>query len=322
MKIVSHLALAATLALTLTADPVQAEPLRVGHDYWIGYSGVFIADEMGFFEEEGVDVRFTSFAGPGDSLPPLIAGHLDLNLTTLHNLALIAGREDGPPLELVYLIDSSHGADAVVAKPEIESVRDLKGKKIAVTLNEANHLFLMVALEQAGLSEDDVKLINVSADDAGAAFLSGNVDAAVTWEPWVSRAKSGDGHVIYSTKDATDLIINAIVAPERTQDARPDDITAFIRAVDRGVKFLETNPEKSKRIIADRLETDVSAVGEMLDGDKIYDLAANRRLLQVQGESPVEATMATILAFLTERDLIDDAVDPGSLIDPSFLPKE
>ncbi|MFW5681758.1 MAG: ABC transporter substrate-binding protein, partial [Phycisphaeraceae bacterium] len=137
MKIVSRIALTLTAALflTFTAAPVQGEPLRVGHDYWIGYSGVFIADEMGFFEDEGVEVRFTSFAGPGDSLPPLIAGHLDLNLTTLHNLALVAGREGGPPLELVYVIDSSHGADAVVAKPEIKSVRDLKGKKIAVTLN-------------------------------------------------------------------------------------------------------------------------------------------------------------------------------------------
>lgn len=92
------LAVLATFALVAFAPPASAEPLRVGHDYWIGYNGVFIADEMGFFEDEGVEVDFTSFSGPGDSLPPLIAGHLDLNPTTLHNLALIAGKQGGPGL--------------------------------------------------------------------------------------------------------------------------------------------------------------------------------------------------------------------------------
>jgi NitT/TauT family transport system substrate-binding protein len=311
------------VALVFAAAPVGAaeEPLRVGHDYWIGYSGVFIADAKGYFEEEGVAVEFTSFSGPGESLPPLVAGHLDLNLTTLHNLGLVAGMTGGPPLELIYLIDSSYGADAIVARPEIENVADLKGKRIAVTLKEANHLFLIVALRQAGLTEDDVSLVNVSPDDAGAAFLSGSVDAAVTWEPWVTRAKKGDGHVIYSTRQATDLIINAIIAPKRTQQARPEDLKAFIRAVDRGVKYLRQHPDKARPIIADRLDAEPSDVKGMLAGDKIYDLSMNRQLLTGAGPSKVQQTMRTILDFLAKRDLITEPVEPTALINTSYLPE-
>ena len=85
------------------AAPALSDPLKVGHDQWIGYSGMFIAEAKGFFEEEGVDVDFVPFAGPGDTLPPLIAGQLDLNVTTLYNLALIAGKQ-AAPVKLVYLI--------------------------------------------------------------------------------------------------------------------------------------------------------------------------------------------------------------------------
>jgi NitT/TauT family transport system substrate-binding protein len=312
-------ALWALVAAFVWTGTAHAGTLRVGHDYWIGYAGVFIAEAKGFFNEEGVDVQLQSFAGPGDSLPPLIAGHLDLNLTTLHNLALVAGTQGGPPLAVVYLIDASHGADAIVARPSIKSVEELRGKRIAVTFNEANHLFLLVALERVGLTEADVTLMNVSADDAGAAFLAGAVDAAVTWEPWVSRAKAGEGHVIFSTADAPDLIINAVVAPLATRQAKRDEIAAFLRAIDRGVAFLESNPQESKQILAEKLEATPDDVAEMLAGDRIYDLNTNREML---GAESIRQTMASIIAFLTERDLLNRPADPESLFDGSFVHDE
>lgn len=300
--------------------PAGAEPLKVGHDLWIGYSGVFIAQAKGFFKEEGVEVELTSFSGPGDSLPPLIAGHLDMNLTTLHNLALVAGTEAAKAdLKVVYLIDSSHGADAVVAKKAIADVSGLHGKRIGVTLNEANHLFLMLALASAGLSESDVELVNLSADDAGGAFVAGAVDAAVTWEPWVTKAMSeGGGHVVFSTKDAPDLIINAIVAPQRTRASRAKEVAAFIRAVDRGVSYLAEHPQESHAIVAKALGSTPDDVVGMLAGDRIYDLEANRELLAADGAA-VKA-MAQVVAFLRERKLIEKAVDPASLLTKEFAP--
>lgn len=310
------------VALALFAGAVgsaKAEALKVGHDLWIGYAGVFIADAKGYFRDEGLEVELIGFPGPGDSLPPLIAGHLDLNLTTLHNLGLAAGTQDEAALRLVYLIDSSHGADAVVAKKSIPDVASLRGKRIGVTLNEANHLFLMVALQRAGLSEGDVDLVNVSAEDAGAAFVAGSLDAAVTWEPWVSKAMSeGGGHVVFSTQDAPDLIVNAVVAPERTLEARPGDVAKFVRAVDRGVAFLASDPEEAKAIVAAKLESSPADVAGMLAGDRVYDLAANRALLL--GEEPAaEATLGAVLSFLRERGLLARPLSPDSLISTRFV---
>src|SRR5687767_2371967 len=163
-------ALLGSIVLCAAAQPAQgAGKLVVGHDSWIGYSGVFIAESKGFFKEAGLDVELKRFPGPGDSPPALIAGHLDLTLTTLHNLVLIAGNSPETGLKLVYLIDSSNGADGIVSKKDIATVAGLKGKKVAVTVGEANEFLLIAALEKAGLAAGDVQAVNVSADDAGAA---------------------------------------------------------------------------------------------------------------------------------------------------------
>src|SRR5882724_5822928 len=136
-------------ALVAAAD---RPTLVVGHDQWIGYSGVFIAKEKKFFEASGLNVELKPFSNPGDTLPALAAGKLDLALTTLHNLGLLVGTSD-VDVVAVYLIDTSSGADAIVAKPEVKSVADLKGKNVAVTIGEVNEMLLRVGLDRAKLQE-------------------------------------------------------------------------------------------------------------------------------------------------------------------------
>jgi NitT/TauT family transport system substrate-binding protein len=308
------------IALSLVASPALAGgKLVVGHDSWIGYSGVFIADAKGFFKDAGIEVELKRFPGPGDSPPALIAGHLDLVLTTLHNLVLVAGNEPGVNLQLDYLIDSSNGADGIVSKTSINSVADLRGKKVAVTVGEANEFFLITALEKAGLKISDIEPINVSADDAGAAFLAGNVDAAVTWEPWLSKAASGGGKVLYSSKDLPDLIINAIVATDKTLKGRPDDVRAFVTAVDRGVKFLKDHPEEGLEIVSKKLEASPEDCKGMLAGDKVYSLADNAALIGDMDKSAIAPLMANITTFLSDRKLIKTKPDVKTLVDTAFV---
>ena len=308
------------MSLSLLAAPARAGgKLVVGHDSWIGYSGVFIADAKGFFKEAGIEVELKRFPGPGDSPPALIAGHLDVVLTTLHNLVLVAGNDPGVNLKTVYLIDSSNGADGIVSKTSINSVADLKGKKVAVTVGEANEFFLITALEKAGLTIGDIESINVSADDAGAAFLAGNVDAAVTWEPWLSKATSGGGKVLYSSKDLPDLIINAIVATEKTLQDRPDDVRAFVKAVDRGVQYLKDHPEEGMEIVSKKLEASPEDCKGMLAGDKVYSLADNAALISDIQKGPIAPLMQNITAFLSDRKLIKTKPDVASLVDTTFV---
>ena len=303
---------------TLSSVAAAQEKLRVGHDLWIGFSGVFLAQELGYFTDAGLEVDMRGFPGPGDSSPPVLAGHLDITLTTLHNLALIAGT-DNAELSAVYFLDSSHGADAIVARSGIDSVADLRGRDVAVTLNEANHMLLILALEGAGMTEDDVRLVNMSADDAGAALLAGRVDAAVTWEPWVSRARSdGDGQVIFSTRDAPDTILNTITVRRDTLEKRPAAMQAFIQAVDRGVAYLRSNPDEAVPIIARWLQADEGDIKGMLENDEIYSTAENRALFESESASGMQA-LETVIGFLHDRELIQRRPTVEELTDDRFI---
>jgi len=172
--------------------------MTVGHDLWVGYSGVFVANELGYFKDAGLDVKLKPFSNPGDTLPALVSDQLDIGLTTLQNLAVLNGNSD-TDVAAIALVDSSNGADAIVAKKSIASLADLKGKKVALTLGEVNHFLFLVGMKQIGMDPSSVKITSMSADDAGAAFIGGKVDAAVTWEPWVTKATKSGGHVIFSS---------------------------------------------------------------------------------------------------------------------------
>ena len=275
-------------------------PLNVAYNQWVGFAGMYIADELGLFKNHGVEVKLASFSGPGDSIPPLLAGQIDLSLTTANNLALIAGKQ-ATLAKIVYVIDASDGADAIVATKAVKTIADLKGKKVAVTKGEINEMLLTLGLESVKLSEKDITLVDMSPDDAGAAFMAGKVDAAVTWEPWVSRAAEKIGHIVYSSKEpgAKDALIDVMAASDKALKTRSADIEKFVAAYDEGVGMLKSDPEKCKAILAKRLEAKPDDVTGMLSGAKIYTRAENKQLLT----DVLPATLVKIDSFLRSHSL-------------------
>lgn len=308
-------------AASASAAPEPAKPvtLTVGHDLWVGYSGVFIAAELGFFKDLGLEVKLVPFSNPGDTLPALVAGKLDIGLTTLQNLAVLNGNSD-TDVVAVGLVDSSNGADAVVAKKQYASLKDLKGKTVALTLGEVNHFLFLVGLKQSGLDPSAFKITSMSADDAGAAFVAGKVDAAVTWEPWVTKASKSGGHTIFSSASVPDTIMDSIAVRRGRLKEQGPSYSAFMKAVDRGVALIKTDPEKAATIIGKYLSAPPEDVKGMLAGDKIYGLAENKALFGTAGEpGPAFKAMKSVVDFSLESKLMKKPAAPESLFEPSLV---
>ena len=111
----------------------------MGYNAWIGSIAFFVAQEKGFFKDAGLDLQTKSFSAPGDGLAPLSTGGLDAHLSTADSVLTVLDKAPGK-LKVVYLTDTSAGADAVVAKKDIADVKAMKGKKVAATLGQCNHL--------------------------------------------------------------------------------------------------------------------------------------------------------------------------------------
>ena len=297
------------------ATAAELETYKVGYNNWIGYVGLFVAKSKGFFKEEGLEVKTQSFSSPGDGLVPLLNGDLDAHFSTADSVITTLDKAPGK-MTIVYLTDTSAGADAIVAKKEIKTVADLKGKTVAATAGQCNELLLRKALERAKLTMKSVKLVNMNPDDAGAAFAAGKLDVAVTWEPWITKVKADQkGHVIFSSVDTPNLLLDVVAISQTTAAKKRKQTQAFLRALNKGNEFAMSDPAAAAEIAAKELELQPAEAQDMLKKVKLYGLKDN--LEQMKGTAvKVSAELATFFKSVKANETI---VDVSKLYDVSYL---
>jgi NitT/TauT family transport system substrate-binding protein len=310
--------LAAMIAFTTTGSAQavgELKPYRVGFNAWIGSIAFFVAKEKGFFKEEGLDVQTKSFSSPGDGLNPLLTGDLDAVLSTADSVIIVLDKAPGQ-LKVVYLTDTSAGADAVLARPEIANVKAMKGKKVAATLGQCNHLLLQKALEKAGLTEKDIELVNMNPDDAGAAFAAGKVDVAVTWEPWITKASEGKkGHVIFSSKDTPNLILDVLAISAKTGERKAAETRAFIKGLNKGYDFVKQHGDEAAVLAGKALEQKPEEVKAMLPKVNLY---SGKKNLEVMAGPAAKASLP-VARFFKDKKVNETLVDVNTLYDASYL---
>jgi NitT/TauT family transport system substrate-binding protein len=309
------LAAACPIVLAAPAHAAELKPYKVGFNAWIGSIAFFVAREKGYFKDEGLDVQPKSFSSPGDGLTPLLTGDLDAVLSTADSVITVLDKAPGQ-LRVVYLTDTSAGADAILAKKDISGIKAMKGRKVAATLGQCNQLLLEKALEKAGLTDKDIELVNMNPDDAGSAFAAGKIDVAVTWEPWITKvAGEKKGHVIFSSKETPNLILDVLAISSKTADKKAAETRAFLRALNRGYEFVQHNTDEAAVVAAKALEQKPDEVKAMLPKVRLYSPKQNLEVMA----GPAAAATAQVAKFFKDKKVNDTLVDVSKLYDPSFL---
>jgi NitT/TauT family transport system substrate-binding protein len=224
------------------------EPLKIGLVTWIGYGPFYIAQEKGFFKENGIEVELKRIEGDAERRAAIASGSLNGSCLTIDSMIVLRSRDI--PVKAVMAIDSSNGGDGIVATKDIKTIKDLKGKRIAYPTGLPSHFFLYSVLKEHGLKISDIKTIVMDADKAGAAFAGERVEVAVTWEPWLSKAQEMvNGHILIDSKKHNGYIEDILFVREEVIKNRPDDLKALIKAWYKAVDFVKSNPVEAKKII-------------------------------------------------------------------------
>ncbi|MDV6251924.1 taurine ABC transporter substrate-binding protein [Vibrio sp. EA2] len=170
----------------------------------IGYQGMFnpmkyAIDQKLVEKETGYDIKWRKFDSGAKAITAMAAGAVDMTVAGSSPIASAAS--NGVEMELVWVMENIADAEALVVKngSGINSPADLKGKRIAVPFVSTTHFHMLFALEQFGLSEKDVKLINMQPNAIMAAWLRGDIDGAFIWDPALGKIKQ-DGSVLISSK--------------------------------------------------------------------------------------------------------------------------
>lgn len=229
----------------------NANKISIAVNPWIGSGLYYVADEKGFFKSEGLEVSLTDFADGSVGKQLVSSKQVDAIVSLTPETVQILN-DAGTKVKVVAVLDTSDGADGIVGTSNIKTVKDLKGKSVAYESGSPSHLLLSYLLDQQDMSVADIKTVNQAAPDAGASFVAGKVDAAVSWEPWLSKAKDRNGgHVIVSTKNLNILPGMPIFRAEVVDD-RPEDVKKFIKALFAARDYINSNPDEAYDIIARR----------------------------------------------------------------------
>lgn len=254
-----------------------AEPLRIGHSTWVGYGPFYIAQEKGFYTEEGIEVELSVIEDTSARMAAMNAGHTEALATTIDTMPLYL--TDDIRMQYVFTLDDSTGGDGIVANKDITSIEGLRGKRVAYNAGSVSEFYITYLLGEAGMSTDDIEHVDMDQADAGAAFVAERVDAAVTWEPWLSRARDTEhGHVLIDTSENPGLVVDVLLAPVEVIEARTDDFRALYRAWNRAVDFVKTNPDEAHEIMARGVGgwlEDPAVFAETLAGVSYYDQERN-----------------------------------------------
>ena len=189
----------------------HAEPLRISYFIWIGYGPLFVAQEKGFFAEEGVEVELVNIEVHAAAFGSLFTGQVDAVAGAMPDAPAFAEPDEGP-LVCVLALDDYRGGTGIVATKDIRTMADLKGKSVAVLRGSISEFYLEVLLKGAGLSQADIDVVDLSTEDSGQAFLLREVEAAVISEPFLTQAKSAEhGHVLTDTTEQPGLLVDCLM---------------------------------------------------------------------------------------------------------------
>jgi len=305
-------------ALSFMSSMGAEAAVKVGVSDWTGWVAWYVAQDQGYFRKYGADVKLVWFANYSDSIAALSTGQLDANSQTWSDT--LGPLAKGLPLKVVLVNDNSAGNDALLVGPKIKNFGELRGHKVALEQYSISHFVLYTALARNGLKSNDVTVVNLSAGDAAAAFMSGGVDAAVVWNPWISQIeKSGKGTPLFTSAQMPGLIPDLLVAQAHALQTQRKDLVGMIRAWFDAVAFIRAQPERAVAIMSHVVSMSPEQYRVFLPGTRFFDATANQQAFDAHNAQALVNVAPTIATFLLANKLIDGKPDVGRAVDRSLL---
>ena len=246
-----------SLAIVLGASLADAQaPTKLDHGAsttWFGHVPLMVAIDRGYFKDVGLDVELKPIVKSSDRMLALTQGGIQWTNTGV--LSVIVEMAKGNDSFYWFAnVDDSPGAEGLVVQPGINGIKDLKGKKIAVTLASGAEITLYYLLKEAGLALGDVRVVPMAANEMVAAFANKNIDAYCVWEPAFSDGqKAVPGSKVLATDKDTPIYRkfktasapDVVVIRKDLVDKHPETAKRLIAAYFKGVKLTKENPREA-----------------------------------------------------------------------------
>jgi NitT/TauT family transport system substrate-binding protein len=260
-------------------NPEERQPIKIGISSCPGTAHVFVAQQEGFFEKNGVEVELVLKRNVTESSRMYKYGEVDGVFTLVPDVVIF--NSEGIGTKIVYVVCSSHTLDAIVGRPELNSLTDLKGKKIGFEgINTSSHVFVLKALEQAGVNESDVYFESVYVSDVLSGLEQGKIDAGHIWGVSISRALKGGYKMLCSAADVVGVTTHVLVFESKIVANRPREIQAIVKSILEAQDYICTNTDKAVEIVSKALGLDEEELLEGIKSVSYLDLKDNLEAME------------------------------------------
>jgi NitT/TauT family transport system substrate-binding protein len=309
--------------LSSSCSPRVAHPapltIKLGDFLWPGTYWVDVAWKKGWFQAAGLDVELVNVDYKYFSaLDDVVEGRLDA--IGFSQFDLVRHVAAGHDLVGIAALDYSEGAEALVAHPGTQHLRDLKGKRLSLHRGTYLEFLLAIVAEREGFNLADLTLVDQPGEIAIEDFKAGRVDAVLVWEPYVSEALASGGVSLFSAADFPGLTYSVLSMRHEFIQQHPQEVAAMVRVWHQAEVFIRDHPHEACGIVGEHLGYSVEEVEALMKTVRIVDLADNGRAFSyAAGFESLHGSWRRMNDYMLERGLATARAESSEHLDSGFI---
>ena len=314
-----HLCAFACVALVLSLAGCMREPetaLRIGTNVWIGSEPLYLARELGRLDPAAV--QLVEYPSASEVLRAFRNQAIDGMVISLDELFGLAA--DGFQPRIILVVDVSHGADVVVGRRGMRTMRDLKGKSVAVESSALGAFVLSRALAVNGMQAGDVNVVHLESNEQPSAFEKGQVDGAVTFDPYRAQFLRAGANTLFDSTQIPGEIVDLLAVRATVFERHPRAIQALLAGWFDAIDYMKSEPKDAARRMGIRQQTTGEQFLEAQQGLHVPSREENLRMLG--GVTPeLAVTGRRLMSLMVDAKLLRRGLDiegvlaPGPLVD-------
>jgi aliphatic sulfonates family ABC transporter substrate-binding protein len=306
------------------AGPARAQAPLTVRIAWQPYNAVifYTARDLKLFERVGLQPEYTRFTAGPPQFAAFRSDSVDVGL--FGTAGMVVGASQELDYRNFYIQIASSYADGLVARPDsgITRIQDLRGKRVAFVRGTSAHLGLIKTLQRAGLAPGDVTMIHMDVTAMAPAFANRDVDAAYSWEPWISRMQEVGGRVIVRSNQVGLNTSDHWVARTAWVQRNPRAVLLLLRAVDLALEEFKRNPAAAIKSTAESLGVSeavskkIVEINPVMTLEQLVDPKFDLSLLPGGG---AQRMIQEVGDFLQQQGIIQRTIDASKIVEGSYV---
>jgi NitT/TauT family transport system substrate-binding protein len=288
--------------------------LRIGTNVWIGGEPLYLARDLGHLDSRAV--QLVEYPSASEVLRAFRNFAIDGMVVSLDELLGLAA--DGLQPRAILVIDVSNGADAVVGRAGMRAMSDLKGKSVAVESGALGAYMLSRALTLNGMEASDVRVVHLESNEQPGAFEKGEVDGAVTFDPYRVQLLRVGGHTLFDSRRIPGEIVDLVAVRASALERQPRAIRALLTGWFSAIEYMKREPDDAARRMGIRQQITGEQFLQALKGLHVPSREENLRMLSGPAPELVESGRR-LMQLMVRAKLLHANVDIEELLSPAPL---